>query len=266
MWGEAIGAVAGGLANRLFSSKPSMKNAWETAKIQGYQTSQHLPNLIKGAKEAGIHPLAALGSSVPSFSGGATVGGSDSGMGQDIGRAITAGLTGRSRQEARMNELALERGQLENDLLRSQIAKESSSQVAPALPSPTDRNGAFSGQGDAFNLIPSQSTASNSGRPETQAGAINSYQYAATPGGGYSIVRSKDMTERLEDDPLGTAEWHIRNRIIPMRKGLTPPDPKQYPLPKGATHWVWSRFGQEFVPAYPRPQKTRGLMRRFNLK
>lgn len=88
---------------------------------------------VKDAQKAGVHPLAALGANVMSM-GPASVGGSDfADLGQDVSRAVAAG--GSSEQRAtRLEELAIERGGLENDLLRTQISQMRRPAVGPAMP------------------------------------------------------------------------------------------------------------------------------------
>lgn len=100
---------------------------------------------VADAQAAGLHPLAALGAQTSSFSN--VVGGDIplsktdfGGMGQDIGRAIDAGST-QSERTDRMGQaiartaqvFSLEKMNLENELLKSQVAK-SQAQLGPALP------------------------------------------------------------------------------------------------------------------------------------
>lgn len=100
---------------------------------------------VADAQAAGLHPLAALGAQTSSFS---NVVAADpvktdfGGMGQDIGRAIDAKSTASERTDrlaGAVNKvatsLALEKGSLENDLLRTQIAKQRA-QLPPPMPSP----------------------------------------------------------------------------------------------------------------------------------
>lgn len=101
---------------------------------------------VADAEAAGLHPLAALGAQTSSFSPisvGLESPKSDfGGMGQDIGRAIDAGSTG-SERTSRMQgavakvatSLSLEKASLENDLLRTSIAKQRA-QLGPPIPSP----------------------------------------------------------------------------------------------------------------------------------
>lgn len=106
---------------------------------------------VQDAISAGLHPLAALGAQVSSFSP-ISVGSSaadikptslDLGdMGQNINRAISAGSTSPERNDKLAGAvqkiattLALEKGALENDLLRSRIATERA-QLGPPIPIP----------------------------------------------------------------------------------------------------------------------------------
>lgn len=109
---------------------------------------------VEDAKKAGVHPLYALGAQTHSFSP-VTVGDplpqAIANMGQDVGRAIHAGSPEVVRQGAfqqKMQEIALERGVLENMLLSSQIAKVNQVQSSPAIPLPTGDTGFIAGQGD----------------------------------------------------------------------------------------------------------------------
>lgn len=95
---------------------------------------------VKDAEAAGIHPLYALGANTVSYSP-VTVGDGGIGKGlsdasQDIGRAAKAALTHGDRDSVQSKQVAalqLERAGLENELLRSQIAKERA-QIGPAMP------------------------------------------------------------------------------------------------------------------------------------
>jgi len=84
---------------------------------------------VEDAKKAGIAPLAALGANTISYAPQAIGGSGDYGVGaagQDISRAIDAGRTPGQRVDAytrTVQALELERGSLQNELLRSQIAK-----------------------------------------------------------------------------------------------------------------------------------------------
>lgn len=103
---------------------------------------------VDDAKAAGLHPLAALGAQTTSYSpvsvGDLALPRTNFGdMGQDIGRAISAGSTANER-DSRMGQAVtkvaqtfqLEKMNLENELLKTSIAKERA-QLGPPLPVPT---------------------------------------------------------------------------------------------------------------------------------
>ena len=115
---------------------------------------------IEDAKRAGVHPMAALGIQPASFSPVSTSfqssnpGAYLADMGQNIDRAIMAGKDNQARAEAenfnkQFNALQLEKGQLENDLLRIEIASKQAvmhTGLPPAAPSVTPRRIENAGQ------------------------------------------------------------------------------------------------------------------------
>lgn len=104
---------------------------------------------VADAKEAGIHPLFALGASTHSFapvsvgSGTETSFARDLGsMGQDITRAVNATRTVEERGDAytkTVKDLQVSNMTLQNELLRSQIAKLNTTS-APPFPGPLGEN------------------------------------------------------------------------------------------------------------------------------
>ena len=107
----------------------------------------------------------------------------------------------------------LEHKALQNRLLQNQIT---SSQVPPALPSDTGMSPTLlSGQTNARVVVkPSETSARASGAPAAQAGNIPDYGFVKTPT-GLSIVPSKDVKERIEDQFLPELMWGIRNQLAP---------------------------------------------------
>lgn len=98
---------------------------------------------VADAKKAGIHPLYAMGA--PSISPAVSVqsdplASSLSSMGSDVSRAMMASATSEQRDKAvsgvteEMTRLGLERAGLQNELLRSQIARLRAAQVGPPAP------------------------------------------------------------------------------------------------------------------------------------
>lgn len=102
---------------------------------------------VEDATAAGLHPLAALGAQTSSFSpvslgGSASTGMGDalSSVGQDIGRSIKAATTREEREERDVNtarKLQLEKGALENDLLKTELVskmRREAAAIGPAFP------------------------------------------------------------------------------------------------------------------------------------
>lgn len=102
---------------------------------------------VDDARAAGVHPLYALGANTVSYSPVAVGGGADTSLGsavasagQDIGRSMDATRTASERGDAVvLTKLQLERAGLENDLLRTQIAK-TRAQLGPPMPALSDNN------------------------------------------------------------------------------------------------------------------------------
>lgn len=152
-WLGAIGNLAGS-AFKYSSARDDRKSSENTAMQNIALQKQFAKNgiqwKVEDALKAGIHPLAALGASTTSFAP-VTVGSSlaegASGFasaGQDIGRAVNASMSKGDRASAASKAaeaLALEKGQLENDLLKtqvaSQVAKLSQAGGNPAMPTAT---------------------------------------------------------------------------------------------------------------------------------
>lgn len=111
---SALGSLAGGLIGS--------SGAKEAMELQKDAMQKGIRWRVHDAKMAGIHPLYALGA--PTFSPSAVNVGQPmadalSSMGQDISRAVAAGQTDAERA---IQNLTLEKAQLENDYLREQIA------------------------------------------------------------------------------------------------------------------------------------------------
>lgn len=111
---------------------------------------------VADAKKAGIHPLYALGA--PSMSPSpSSVGGSSgmSDMGQDISRALSAGMSREGQTtafDAAVQEMTLKKFGLENELLAAQIAKMKQEVFSkPAVPNVTLPTG-------AGHFVPGQSS------------------------------------------------------------------------------------------------------------
>jgi len=257
--GPIAGQVIGGFLDQ--SANNSQKHENRQANAQNIKSQKEFAQngirwKVEDAKRAGISPLAALGAQTTSFSPVSVGGSADHsmgdmarGMGQDISRAISST---RTADEQKMASLQLANAQadldgrlIENQIKNSQLQKMNAVGNGPPMPSAMDSQGqVIPGQGNSVNVKASEIYASQRGAPGIQSGAINSVQYAKTADGKITVVPSTDMKERIEDDFIGENMWHLKNRIMPP-----PPNPRDFPLPKGATHWKWNPWVQEFEPA-----------------
>lgn len=121
---SAAGSVIGNaLGNK--AAKDAANKAWDRQQIVMQNQIQWK---VQDAVKAGLHPLAALGVNPASGPAAAMVGG-DLGSnlaqaGQDLGRALEANASPLDKANAQLTRLQLERGSLENELLRTQIASQ----------------------------------------------------------------------------------------------------------------------------------------------
>lgn len=216
-------------------------------------------DVMNAYAETGIHPLSLLGTNPAQFSPVASTGVSSGGSwrkgvadaGQDIGRAISA--TAGSEERRALAELTLQRGGLENELLRVQIAKNlqdlqrGSGQVGPAMPVNRNQQWLIDGQGETntetrspmaqgrlFVDKPLERGMPDPRQPSQEAAAFPSRSWIKNDDGSYTMVRSKDAKDRLEDDFWGNTAWFVTNRLLPMIRGGTGP----YPAPPGKRWWI----------------------------
>lgn len=131
-WGEVVSAgssLIGGLINS--GRQNEMDDFARKSVTHGIRMR------VKDATQAGIHPLYAMGANIPTYSPSVSVGGigdAFASAGQDIGRAVSQGMTPEGRAASTLSTLAVERAGLENDLLRSQIRALNAPGSAPGLP------------------------------------------------------------------------------------------------------------------------------------
>lgn len=137
----SFGDVFSGLSNiassaltGLFQSRANKKNA----RLQRQFAQNSIQWRVADAERAGVHPIYALGA--PTMSASPSYAGTDfSGLasaGQDIGRAIKATSSQATRDQNyinRVNAMTLENMDLQNEMLKSQIAKERG-QLGPPMP------------------------------------------------------------------------------------------------------------------------------------
>lgn len=232
-----FGSVIGGISNLVggIFEQESKRKANESAVAHAvHQQNLQQEAMLKGVtwkardvmnayKETGIHPLQLLGVSGPTYSpvglaqmGGSSIGESIGKMGQNIASGIHANadraLRGQAlmMQETMMNH-AMERGGLENELLRTKIASERAllaQNSSPGMPvitsgaSPkgkgvSDSQGSTTGFGVEKNIIPDLTV-------------------ARTPSGGYVLLPSEAGKQRMEDMFGLSAQWFMRNVLQPL--------------------------------------------------
>jgi len=130
----AVGSIAGGILGNS-AAKEASDQAWKRQKkVLQNQVQWRVADTVA----AGLHPLAALG--VNPASGPAPAQVFDSGLGQaadTIGQAVSKYQSPETKMATQVALLQLERGKLENDLLRTQIASQRvrlAQQATPGLP------------------------------------------------------------------------------------------------------------------------------------
>lgn len=218
---------------------------------------------VEDAKAAGIHPLYALGASTPSFSPVSANFTADTSMpnalasaGQDIGRAVNATRSTNERADAfatAANKLALEKGQLENEVLKLDVASRAArlrQQLNPPMPIGQRYMTGLDGQSAAATPITvsekNERISPDPQNPHSEAFAVADVGHSRTASGGYSVVPSKDVQERIEDNWLQQIMWSFRNNVLPsMGENQVPPP---VPVPAGYDKWLYHPFYQEYRP------------------
>lgn len=259
-----IGAAASIFGGLLGSSSQKRTNAANLANAQldrDYQkefAQQGIQWRVKDAQDAGIHPLYSLGASIPTFSPVSTNLTAPTGLargvssaGQDISRAVAATSSETQRYtSARMADLAIQRGQLENELLRLQIRRQAS-QIGPAFPVPSASAGlTIPGQGDSSRIkdLAQERTTPHPDAMHSEPGAIVDVGWAKTAGGGYAPVPSENVKERIEDQIGPEMAWMLRN-YGPKK---TPPPFK----PPPGMSWKFSYSSLLWEPTLRRKPRT----------
>lgn len=194
---------------------------------------------VQDAKAAGVHPLFALSGGGASYSPQAVVGSSSdyvsdrsgeylSRMGQDIGRAISATQTQTERTSDQLTALGLERAQLENDLLKAQIAK-TTGMIGPPMPKMSSSSNAVGGDSryGSWEAEPHAVTTTFPGAPGHAAGAARPYMQWNRSATGLLASPVKDSNVEVDEltSPLG-AEFIFNTRLAPYfgyKKGNHPP-------------------------------------------
>lgn len=243
----AIGQGVGAIVDKIFGNK-SAEKAYQQQKEFAQSGIQWR---VEDAKKAGIHPLYALGAQTHSFSP-TTVGTDFASVGANLGGAIDATRSAAQKNTGvakTMQDLALTRASLENDLLRQQIAASAlatTRQVGrqTAIPSVGDRY-LVDGQGNTplVQTNPLERVAVDPDRMHQEAGAVGDVAHIRTASGGYAPAQSKDAHDRLEEDTIGGLQWNVRNRLLPVVSD------SRFSPPRDARDgyiWVFNPFTGEY--------------------
>lgn len=158
MIGQIISAGAsliGGLFNKSSADKAAEQNmmiARENQAMQREFAQNGIRWKVEDAKAAGIHPVYAMGAPTTSFSpisfsatADNSVGNAIASMGQDIGGAINKTRTAPEKTDVftkAVQALTLEKGALENEVLRSRLAREKQTN-SPPMPVMADKPAPF---------------------------------------------------------------------------------------------------------------------------
>lgn len=192
---------------------------------------------VEDAKKAGVHPLYALGANTTSFSPVSIGSPSNSPLGEGIARAgqdLSRAMGATSNSFTRLvSGLTVERGQLENELLRTQIAK-ARQQIGPPMPTANGNPWLIPGQGDSIpgwqdfiKRKPHEITSTHT--PSQEPGPMPSVGYALNQHGGYMPIPTKDVKDRIEDmGPLPWI-WSAINTMAPYA-GFNYNPPSKVPL------------------------------------
>lgn len=283
-WGAAIGGIAGGLLGG-FAGGGGKNDAKKIAREQMAQqerfAKEALSWRVADAKNAGIHPLYAMGAQLPSYSpvnyiadsvDGGGVGGALAAGGQDIGRAVDALLSRPERADARMHgarmaDLTEKRAELENTLLASQIAKLNQAGQPPARPDFVDHGlaeTAIPGQGGmpGVEVKPIEVRPSHPSMPGHEIGVQNYLRWVKLPSGRFRAMPAEGMgLNDLELDNPEAAEFWLKNRVAPSFGGGDPPPDAL--LPKGAEGWWWNSTDGGWEPFFEHDTWMPGLARKM---
>lgn len=256
MLGSILGAVGSFIGMNKTNKANQRINAQNIA-LQKEFAQSGISWRVADAKRAGIHPLAALGAQTHSFAPQSI--GMDyrqmGQMGQDLGRAMqTAAGSSERKQLALYNEKAralnLRNMELQNDLLASQVAKNTQAGQVPRVgigsPMLVDGQG-NSGTGGStppgmlVQDVPQRRTVSNPQRLWETPAAVPDVTWGRSRHGWHRLP-SEDTKRLIEDMLPLELEWYVRNRVMPYFTDKAYGAPTHVPLKKGH-NWVPTPYG-----------------------
>lgn len=254
-----------GSSERSKSQEEANETILENARLDREQqldfAQQGIRWRVEDAQAAGVHPLYSLGASLPTYSPSPininpveSLGSSLATAGQGVSRAIAATASDKMRKTGALATLSVERGELENEFIRSKIAL-NRAQLGPPLPSAVPQS-AMPGQGDyspgsvqgGFNVNPVDIPAVQPGVPSQQAGAMPEITWVRTST-GFQPVPNREAFEDADIGNPSAWSWYWRNQILPTAGISGNPPPDNF-LPRHAIGWRWSPNSQEWQPRY----------------
>lgn len=250
MLGALIGAgssLLGGLLGKSSADKQNaqqMKLARENIALQKQFARKSIQWKTQDAKKAGIHPLYALGAQGYQFSPvsvgsvGDPLGSAIADAGQNIGRAVESGMSSDQRMAGRLGALQVQRAELENTKLASEIALMQQAGQPPPHHTPGT---VIPGQGNGVRTVPHE-VVSTIGEPSITAGApAETSLYASR--NGYAPSMSETYAEGAGEGVMGQVSWGLRNYVPAIlgkyHKGLPDPGPGKM--------WVFNPISLEYV-------------------
>jgi len=241
MWG-AIAAIAAPIIANLIQGDQNRQQQGDI-NSQNYQAQKEFAQMglqwkVADAKAAGLHPLAALGGAGASFSPSFQAGQSNSdysGIGEGISQLINGQNTKRAEAatktdtEKQLEQLSLERAQLQNRLLEGQVQNEWASLMGqpgqPSFPtvgaqSPSVSNSRSpvprAAPSGSIQSSPSKSISAVTGDKGLEAARTPGYKtYDITPGQSVELPTS-EMAESLES--MGVA-GHVLGPVLGAIRG-----------------------------------------------
>lgn len=245
----ALISAGSSLLGGLLGNKSAEKAADKQARLQEKFAKTGIQWKVEDAKKAGVHPLYALGANTIAYSPqsvGDSLGPAIAQAGQDIGRAVDTGRSSGERLQARLGALQVQRAELENQKLASEIALMHQPGTPPA---PVTEKTIIDGQTQAAlqartTILPQEVTATFAGRPHHEPAAHAGLTYDRVHVGngqyGYKPLPAPKIAEAMESSWDGPVDAMIRNRILPslgMGEHYSRPPADWLPAKHG---WKWS--------------------------
>lgn len=246
---SVVGGLFGAEGNRKANERAeetAVHNMRQQDELAKHGILYRAADVMDAYRHTGIHPLALLGvagptytPSSPVFLGGSPLGEGIARAGQDFSRSMNATADRELRgaalklQEAMLNTNA-ERGHLENELLKTQIASERmrlAQQSGPAMPK--------AGMGENQIMFPG-----------VEKNVIPDVTVVRTPRGGYVVVPGKEVQSRMEEMFGLGPEWFSRNRAWLATEEARDWVRKFLPKAPSNTEWRYHAPTGEWLPSY----------------